>query len=955
MSPRSPKSRFTSVGALVVLILLSSISINHFGATTYVSASLSPNQATAIQQFSLAEWTLPTAGGGPVGIAIDPVGKIWTTENSTAKIARFDPATNDFVEWDVPTGNSGPRNIFAKQVTVSGVNVTQVFFTEYASNKIARFDSSTNNFTEWQLPVGSSPVGIYVDENTDIWFTESGRDIIARLSPSTGNLTEWTLPSATSTPGSPVLKPWGIFVRVVSTAGGTNRFVWFTETLGSKIGRLEANSNRLTLWDLNLLGLGSYQPTEIAPAVLQTLPVVVFASVNSNRISILGNDTGGGSVYEESLVATNSALPAGVTFDSSRNAIWFAETRAGNIANLNTTTILAQQLFTPAYCSISPASGSPACAAPATRTSSILTPAIKPFVSGSPQTSTPTRTTISIYQGPLNGISEYRLPNVTARPTSTVLDSGGNIWFTESNVTVNKIGRLSIPYILQLSSSPSSQTVSRGQSATYAVNVALLGGSPSPVQLSLLNAPSNTSAQFNPQTATPPFSSTLIIGTTSLTPTGTFQMSINASSAGQNQFSTITLTVQIPPPPPPPKFDYLITVTSSTNVTINQGQSASFNLAISLTNGTTQLVNLTAAGLPTGTQFSLTTKSGLPTFTSTLNIQTDFNTPPGSYPITITGASSGTTLHYPAQGPTLVVNPVTRDFNLSTSVSQVTLIQGSRTSLTLTVTSIGPFNGEVALSSAISPTAAIAVVFSPSTVTPQPNGGTQDTEVTLVATRNTAGTYTLTITGASATPSRTHQLILSVRVSPCLIATATFGSELAPEVQFLRDFRDQQITNTFAGSNFMTVFNAWYYSFSPAVAGYEDSHTAVRTAARLALYPLIGVLHLASSTYASLGFEPELAALTGGLVASFLIGLVYLAPPMIPVLWINRNRIQARTKNRITKIVMVTLFVLIAGFVVSETLVLPALMMLVSLGIVLTGITAGSVLPALHIIKHIRK
>jgi peptide/nickel transport system substrate-binding protein len=44
----------------------------------------------------------------------------------------------------------------------------------------------------------------------------------------------------------------------------------------------------------------------------------------------------------------------------------------------------------------------------------------------------------------------------------------------------------------------------------------------------------------------------------------------------------------------------------------------------------------------------------------------------------------------------------------------------------------------------------------------------------------------------------------------CVIATATFGSELSPEVQFLRTFRDQKVMVTFAGSQFMVVFNASY-------------------------------------------------------------------------------------------------------------------------------------------------
>jgi hypothetical protein len=51
----------------------------------------------------------------------------------------------------------------------------------------------------------------------------------------------------------------------------------------------------------------------------------------------------------------------------------------------------------------------------------------------------------------------------------------------------------------------------------------------------------------------------------------------------------------------------------------------------------------------------------------------------------------------------------------------------------------------------------------------------------------------------------------------CLIAKATYGSELSSEAQLLRSFRDDVAMCTFAGRNFTQAFNSWYYSFSPSV------------------------------------------------------------------------------------------------------------------------------------------
>jgi hypothetical protein len=78
----------------------------------------------------------------------------------------------------------------------------------------------------------------------------------------------------------------------------------------------------------------------------------------------------------------------------------------------------------------------------------------------------------------------------------------------------------------------------------------------------------------------------------------------------------------------------------------------------------------------------------------------------------------------------------------------------------------------------------------------------------------------------------------------CLIATATYGSELAPQVQQLRELRDNQLLNTESGTAFMGTFNDIYYSFSPIIADYERENPLFKEAVKIAITPMISSLSL---------------------------------------------------------------------------------------------------------------
>jgi len=124
----------------------------------------------------------------------------------------------------------------------------------------------------------------------------------------------------------------------------------------------------------------------------------------------------------------------------------------------------------------------------------------------------------------------------------------------------------------------------------------------------------------------------------------------------------------------------------------------------------------------------------------------------------------------------------------------------------------------------------------------------------------------------------------SERGGGCLIATATYGSELAPQVQQLRELRDNQLLNTESGKQFMGTFNDVYYSFSPIIADYERENPHFKEAVKLAITPMISSLSLMENA------ESESEVLGIGISVIMLNLGMYLGIPAIVIVGIRKRK-----------------------------------------------------------------
>jgi hypothetical protein len=131
--------------------------------------------------------------------------------------------------------------------------------------------------------------------------------------------------------------------------------------------------------------------------------------------------------------------------------------------------------------------------------------------------------------------------------------------------------------------------------------------------------------------------------------------------------------------------------------------------------------------------------------------------------------------------------------------------------------------------------------------------------------------------------------ISSVSTDPrgggCLIATATYGSELSTQVQQLRELRDNYLMKTESGSSFMSGFNEFYYSFSPTIADLERKSPIFKETVKLFITPLITSLSILS--YVDMDSEAEVL---GYGISLILLNLgMYVVAPVVGILVVSRK------------------------------------------------------------------
>ncbi len=126
--------------------------------------------------------------------------------------------------------------------------------------------------------------------------------------------------------------------------------------------------------------------------------------------------------------------------------------------------------------------------------------------------------------------------------------------------------------------------------------------------------------------------------------------------------------------------------------------------------------------------------------------------------------------------------------------------------------------------------------------------------------------------------STVSKVLLPTPKSGCLIATATYGSELSTQVQQLRELRDNSLLQTESGTSFMNSFNQFYYSFSPTISDWERENPVFREAVKITLTPLIASLSILNYV----NMDSEVSVLGYGIsLISLNVGMYFVGPTVV--------------------------------------------------------------------------
>ena len=291
-----------------------------------------------------------------------------------------------------------------------------------------------------------------------------------------------------------------------------------------------------------------------------------------------------------------------------------------------------------------------------------------------------------------------------------------------------------------LTATPESVSFDSGLSATSTISLHSTGGFTGTVDLTATSSPAGISVTCVPSGISGTQTSTCTLGGS--TP-GSYTVTVTGTNESLVHTTSIGVTVTAPPTP-----DFSISANPA-SVAFVADQSATSTISLTSTGGFTGAVALTAASAPSGVTASCAPSTISGSQTSTCNLASSTS---GSYTVTVTG-TNGSLVHTTSISVT-VTAPANPDFSITADPNTLAFVSGQTAFSTISLQSIGGFNGAVSLSGASSP-AGMTTSCAPASIS-----GTQTSVCTMGGTA--FGSYTVVVTGQTGTVSHTASIAVTV-------------------------------------------------------------------------------------------------------------------------------------------------------------------------------------------------
>ncbi|MDG6982739.1 MAG: hypothetical protein JRM74_04720 [Nitrososphaerota archaeon] len=357
-----------------------------------------------------------------------------------------------------------------------------------------------------------------------------------------------------------------------------------------------------------------------------------------------------------------------------------------------------------------------------------------------------------------------------------------------------------IPFRFDIAVTPSSDTLTQGQSVTASVALTLKSGTPVAASLSVSGLPAGATASFSPASCTPTCTTTMTLSASSFTVAGTYTLQVEGMGGSTINSTSFALTVV------PYRFDIS---SSPASGSVKPGLSVSATVSLTLKSGTAVPVTLSATGLPAGATASFSPASCSPSCSSAMTIATSVSTPPGVYTVTVTGSGGGVanSTHY-----ALTVTPF--KFDISASPPALSVVQGFTNSSSLTLTLKSGTAAAVAFSASGLP-AGVSASFSPSSCAPNCSSS-----MSLAASKGTLpGTYSFTVTASGGGATNSTTMSLTVIAAKYLVTFSESGLALGAAWSVTLN----GVTNSSTGTTVTFLEINGQYSYTVAARGYMST------------------------------------------------------------------------------------------------------------------------------------